>query len=437
MFRAPRQRNQWLRLAPLIPFFCWASLLSAQSPTFFPDIAPIISQNCSPCHHANGSAPFPLTTYDEVQSHGKFIAAVTQRRYMPPWPADPAYRSHRNKRRLTDEEIAAIQDWVAAGMPKGPKSCKNRKQLKYQAAGPEGKPQLVLQPDTPYQVAGDGKDHFVYFLLGESLPEDLWVSSFRFQPGNLRVVHHTELLVAPPGTLDGIGEQVIEEESYYGPAFAEAMGREFEYIAGWLPGNQGEIYPRGTHRKLAKGSRLVLMVHYAPTPVAESDLTALEIYGEGRPGALEVQSLDLHAESHLVDGPLFLPANSSPTFHSVYAVESDFQAFAVFPHAHHLCTSMRAYALLPQGDTLPLMDIPKWDFDWQFTYYFPEFIHLPAGSEVHFTATYDNTNNNPENPFQPPRDIPSSFRSDDEMMELFVWGIQIPPGQTPPDLRFD
>lgn len=409
---------------------------SQSVPTFHRDIAPIIQQKCLPCHFEGGSAPFSLVNYGEVSQKARFIEEVTARRYMPPWPADPGYVSHSNARYLTDTEIGLIRDWVAAGSPKGKKeSCRQKRAAKAILAPKI--PGLALKAEAPYQVPPDRKDHFVYFLLADTLSSDMDVQSFRFLPGNLRVVHHIELLVAPPGTLPETPQKVIDEGDYYGDLFTQEFGRSFEYIAGWLPGNEGEIYPRNCSRTLKKGSRLVLMVHYAPTPVPESDWTELELFLAPRSSKFEVQSLDLHGASHLVDGPLFLPANSKKEFHAAYRVKEDFFPFAVFPHAHHLCVEMKAYAKLPSGEEVPLLSIPKWDFDWQFTYYFDEFLHFPPGTIVHFSATYDNTANNPENPFHPPQDIPSSFRSNDEMMELFVWGIRASNLESLPRLKFE
>ncbi|MBK8343810.1 MAG: hypothetical protein IPL12_11155 [Bacteroidetes bacterium] len=59
--------------------------------TFSEHIAPIIYENCTPCHRDNAAGPFNLTNYDEVKSKAKTIVKVTQSRFMPPWPADPEY----------------------------------------------------------------------------------------------------------------------------------------------------------------------------------------------------------------------------------------------------------------------------------------------------------------------------------------------------------
>ena len=123
------------------------------------------------------------------------------------------------------------------------------------------------------------------------------------------------------------------------------------------------------------------------------------------------------------DGPLLLQADRVITFHSMNTIEQDLSAFSVLAHAHHLARKMLAYAVTPKNDTIPLLRINDWDFNWQYIYKFNKYVKLPKDTEIHFWVTYDNTANNPENPFVPPRDITSSFKEDDEMMELFIYSV--------------
>ena len=80
-----------------------------------------------------------------------------------------------------------------------------------------------------------------------------------------------------------------------------------------------------------------------------------------------------------------------------------YQLNPILPHSHLLGKSWEIYALTPfSNDTIPIIRINDWDFDWQF-WYSPEYmIHLPPGSVVHASCIYDNTSNNPDNPNDPP-----------------------------------
>jgi mono/diheme cytochrome c family protein len=87
---------------------------------FARDIAPIIYQNCAPCHRTGETAPFAVLTSDDVKKHARQIAIVTRTRYMPPWPPQPGYGDFQNERRLTETQIRLIAEWVKAGTPEGP-----------------------------------------------------------------------------------------------------------------------------------------------------------------------------------------------------------------------------------------------------------------------------------------------------------------------------
>ena len=73
------------------------------------------------------------------------------------------------------------------------------------------------------------------------------------------------------------------------------------------------------------------------------------------------------------------------------------------------------------NDTIKLISIPKWDFRWQYFYTYKHMLKIPSGSTIIAEATFDNTVNNPLNPFNPPRTISErngSMRTTDEMFQL-------------------
>ncbi|MFN0276096.1 MAG: cytochrome c, partial [Chitinophagales bacterium] len=85
-----------------------------------------------------------------------------------------------------------------------------------------------------------------------------------------------------------------------------------------------------------------------------------------------------------------------------------------------------AYALTPQNDTIRLIHIPKWNFRWQYFYTFKNPVKIPAGSTIVVEGTFDNTADNPNNPYDPPRVIidranpMESMRTTDEMLQLII-----------------
>jgi len=90
--------------------------LPAYAATFAHDIAPIVYQNCAPCHRPGEAGPFSLLTYKDVKSHARQIADVTRRRYMPPWAPEAGFGKFADERHLTDAQIRTIAEWVAEVM---------------------------------------------------------------------------------------------------------------------------------------------------------------------------------------------------------------------------------------------------------------------------------------------------------------------------------
>ena len=91
----------------------------ASVPTFNRDVAPIVFSKCALCHHPDGPAPFPLTTYREVEKRAEQIVKVTSSHYMPPWLPERADFDLEGVRTLTDNEKAKIVSWVEKGKNEG------------------------------------------------------------------------------------------------------------------------------------------------------------------------------------------------------------------------------------------------------------------------------------------------------------------------------
>ena len=89
---------------------------------------------------------------------------------------------------------------------------------------------------------------------------------------------------------------------------------------------------------------------------------------------------------------------------------------------HYRGKTLKAWAVSPEGDTIPIMKINRWNFDWQGIYTPESPIVIPKGSTFHLITTYDNTATNPFNPVLPPEDAIRGNSSYDEMMGLgFEW----------------
>jgi tetratricopeptide (TPR) repeat protein len=101
-----------------------------------------------------------------------------------------------------------------------------------------------------------------------------------------------------------------------------------------------------------------------------------------------------------------------------FALPVAVKLLSLYPHAHYVCREMQVTAKLPDGRELVLLKIPDWDFNWQDQYYLKDPLALPAGTRLKMVYVYDNSAENPRNPWHPPRRVIWGDRSFDEMGSL-------------------
>ena len=132
--------------------------------TFNREIAPIIFQNCAPCHHPGEAGPFPLLSYEDAAKFARQIAYVTERHVMPPWLPAPGRLRFQGEMRLSDEEIRLFRLWADEGAPRG-----DAKELppapSFDSGWQLGQPDLILRARKPYVLAAGGTDNYWNFVF--------------------------------------------------------------------------------------------------------------------------------------------------------------------------------------------------------------------------------------------------------------------------------
>lgn len=402
----------------LIPSLALCAATSqAQSPTWHQDVSCIVFTHCTPCHHDGGAGHFSLMTYQEAYWWRNEMRAYTQARYMPPWPPDPSYRSLAHERVLSQAEIDLIAEWVDAGAPEGdPASALPLPQ--YTDAWAIADPDLTLvMPD--FVIPSSTNDLYRCFVMPSGLLQDRFITAMEVVPGNRAMVHH----VLVYQDLTGQAAQLDAQDPAPGYTSFGGIGvPNPKLLGGWVPGSTPFETPTGMGIRLQAGADVVIQVHYpATSSTGEVDSTRLNFRFSTQSGlrSLSVDPILYHFAPVLQNGPLVIPPHQVRTFHQRYTVPAPVTITSIAPHAHLVCTSMRSFAVLPSGDTLPLIDIPHWDFAWQDFYRFRRPIHLPAGTQLHGYATYDNTENNPNNPNTPPLTVTLGEATTDEMMLFY------------------
>jgi Copper type II ascorbate-dependent monooxygenase, C-terminal domain len=405
--------------------------------TYHQHIRPIIVKNCIECHKKGGIAPFSLEEYTDLAKRANFIADVTKDKYMPPFKADLSFQRYANERGLTDAEIDLIQKWAAQGAVAGsPPPTTNGEQLRMNSGQQSKtknsnlssgiktpaskKPDLVLKMQTPFKVPDSGEEEFRYFHIPTHLTKDQWIETIEFVPGNRKVLHHSRVMIDTSGKMAAI-EGIRADDNRLAEFQKIPMADQFLY--GWVPGNDRVKFPTGVAKKIKAGSNLIMNLHYSASSRIEEDQSVVNLYFAKKPVKREIKSLIL-TEENISNKPFVIKANQKPTFYmSVGPIQESISAISILPHAHWLCQSFKAYCITPDGDLVPLIKIDHWDFNWQMTYQFQKLLHIPKGSVILAEATYDNTTENPLNPFKPARDVTYGWNSTAEMMELVIYYV--------------
>jgi Tfp pilus assembly protein PilF/mono/diheme cytochrome c family protein len=393
--------------------------------TFNRDIAPIVYHYCAACHRPGEAGPFPLLTYQDVKSHGRQIMAVTHTRFMPPWPPEPGALKFADERRLSDQQIANIKDWVDQGMLEG-KASDLPPKPKFVEGWQLGQPDLILKAEKPYTLPASGGDQYWNFILPVPINETKWVRAVEIRPGDKRLVHHANMLVdrnqsarrmeKDPGS--GFGGMEVRIES-------EVFDPDSHFLF-WKPGTVATSEPDGMALRLDKGTDLVLNAHLQPSGKPEAIQPSVGLYFTDKPATVHPMLLEMQN-----DGALDIPAGAKDfVVTDEFKLPIDVDLMGIYPHAHYLGKDILATAELPDGTTKTLIHIKRWDLNWQAVYRYAEPVSLPEGTTITMRYSYDNSEDNTANPNHPPARVQGGNRSTDEMAHLW---LQVLPKSASPD----
>jgi len=342
--------------------------------TFGSEVAAILYRHCYECHRGGEIGPFDIADVREVRGWAEMILEVIDDGRMPPWHADPRHGSFKNARSMSADEISKVRSWVRAGAPLGeltqipaPPTASSGWRLDHA-------PDLVVgMRSTPYQVPASGAVEYQYFVVDPKLTEDRWVSGAQVIPGEPSIVHHAIVFIRPPDGQEFVGTG---------------------WLTAYVPGQMATRFPPGYARRIPAGSKFVFQMHYTPNGRESLDLS--------RVGVTFVDEASVTHEVFTLAGldqDFEIPPGVAE--HRVEAglnrLPADGELLAVSPHMHLRGKAFELRAHDASGTTV-LLSVPRYDFNWQHTYEFSQRIPLAAIDRVDFTATFDNSDNNPFNP---------------------------------------
>lgn len=405
--------------------------------TFFRDVEPILQRRCQDCHRPGEVAGFSLLTYDESAAWARTIKRVVGKGRMPPWGASPEYGHFRNDRRMTDEEKSTLLEWIDLGTPAGdPTHRPPPRNFRRGWRIPE--PDLVLELPEPVEIPADGILDYEQVVFDHVFEKDVLVRAVEFRPGVREVVHHIMAFIVPPNGRSG---------------WDTLDGGKMGYFALMAPGCEPTVFPEGMAKRIPAGSRMQLVIHYQPNGIPTVDRTRIGLVFADE----EEVTREVFTESAYNNSFVLPPGVAHTPVSAVRVLDRETTIISLNPHMHYRGAAWRYEVFLsnvvpfdgavdlsklpvvmrsmlqhdPKSKTLRLfgpmndaiheamkpavgpagyealaalrrgvqsrvlLDVPRYDFGWQDTYWLDEPLTLPAGTLILCTGIFDNSTGNP------------------------------------------
>jgi tetratricopeptide (TPR) repeat protein len=381
--------------------------------SFQRDIAPLVADQCTTCHRDGGDAPFSLTSAGAVAARAATIAAVVRSRYMPPWKPEPGFGEFHGARRLADEAVARITQWVAAGAPL---DVPENTTIPAPRLGQAAPPDLTLRLPA-YRLRADGPDVFRNFVV--SVPGDRarYVRGVAFHPRG-SAVHHANIRIDATDASRQL-DQADADAGYEGLILKSADFPDGHFL-GWTPGQIVPVLSDELAWLLPARSDLVVQLHLRPTGRVEEVAPTIGLYFTDRPPARRPVVLRLGRQTLEIPG-----GAAGYRVDDAFVLSVAVDVHAVQPHAHFRAREVDAWALRPDGTRQPLLRITDWDARWQDRYRYRAPVRLPAGTRLVTSYVFDNSAANPRNPVQPPALAEWGWRTSDEMGDVWFQMISV------------
>lgn len=411
-------------------------------PKFSKTVQPVLESACASCHEPNGSGSgaWELATAADAARIAPELGLIMESRYMPPWPASSEGVALKHSLRLSDDDIRAVSEWVEAG---GPLDVDPGTKLEAaDATRPPVRRDLELEVAEPYTGTIAKRDDYRCHLLDPKLDEPIGITGYEFVPDQVQIIHHVLVyrlseeampaLEAAEARDDLSGWECFGGINVRGVGLSpSSRGSGSDLLMGWVPGQPPSVFPEGTAMHLEPGDVLVMQIHYNITaePPPDKSTLALQLADtldgyddiavttylapaeipcpadETAPGCDRATELRALGEEYGPEGPgiangLHLVCGTTPEQLGVldgskarstcdHPVRNTGTILSVLGHMHEIGSSYRMTLNPDTPEEMILLDIPEWDFGWQFNYAVADEIELKRGDVIRVECTWD------------------------------------------------
>jgi len=370
---------------------------AASVPVFSSDVYPVIRARCQSCHQKGEVAPMAFTSYRDTRPWAKAIKESVLRGTMPPWHADrKASAAFVNDRSLDPREIDLIVRWADGGAPEG-------KAIDYAAPAGSGRgwklgtPDLVLKIPR-FKVPAQGTIPYTFVVFSTGFTRDTWIHAAEWRIDKREAVHHMNAFVRPPGSSYVAGFPQLE---FFVPTIAqrrvgrpgEGVFERRELLVGYEPGYVPAAWGPNQGKLIRAGSDIAIEMHFNAAGKDLVDESELGIYiARAAPRERLVNVA--------VQNMTFTIPPGDPNYRTEASAEFavPVRVVSVQPHMHLRGKAMEMRVVQPGGRIEPLIQVPRYDFNWQTTYALREQVRIEPGGRVDCFAWFDNSPNNKWNP---------------------------------------
>ena len=406
--------------------------------SFANDVQPILEENCVSCHSDTGpgTTHLEMLTVSDVSSIADFISVRVAEEQMPPWPQSGLQEiAFQYDLSMSDEDRQTIIDWASAGAPLDVDET-TPLQSTFQAYPPIDA-DLVINADGAYP-GSDARDDYRCRIIDPEFTDTSWITSIETRPDETRVLHHS-LIYRLPAEIRNEADALDGADGLPGwtcqtvPRLSQGL---LEQVAGWAPGTGPITMPDGSGLRMDANDSFVVQwhYHYDGEPLPDNSGIAVEI-ADADEVAAAGGSLDPISNPILLgpaeipcavheSGPLCERSAAIARLGQEFGIESAFiaevinqrcgvtaedfahltdgvansscdlnapagEVVSMWPHMHELGTTYRLTLNPDTPDETILVDIDRWDFQWQMGYYPEETLTFEPGDVLRLECGWD------------------------------------------------
>ena len=440
---------------------------TGQGPSFTNAVQPILENSCASCHQpGEAGAPFwELTDASDAVRVADGLALITQSGYMPPFLATDQGIPLQHDPRLTNTQITTIEDWANAGAPLDTPETTSIEAPSDDDLHPRA--DLTLSAEAPYEGSTSTTNDYRCLVMDPNVTEPTAITGYEFVPDKNEFVHHALTFRMSADQREGVDQRDAEDpgtgyECFGGVGAGEGglspsgRTRTSSLVAGWAPGAQPGDYPDGAALKLEPGDFFVTQIHYHYVHAAPPDQSELVLeLGDGdaadyddvqvsqylapaeipcmpdeqgplceREAAIEALAEEFGPAAPTIANGLNGICGTSPeelanvdedgvsTSSCEHSVTAPGKLLSVNGHMHEIGVTFRMTLNPGTPEEKILLDIDRWDFNWQFSYVPEEDITLTDDDVIKVECSWDRDLINPQSE---PRWITWAEGTEDEM----------------------